>query len=55
MPNSTPSLTAQSQAESNTQKHVVVVGAGPVGMMSALKLSQAGIPVTIIEKVKPPD
>jgi 2-polyprenyl-6-methoxyphenol hydroxylase-like FAD-dependent oxidoreductase len=32
-------------------KHVVVVGAGPVGMMSAVKLSRAGIPVTVIEKV----
>jgi 2-polyprenyl-6-methoxyphenol hydroxylase-like FAD-dependent oxidoreductase len=35
-----------------TDKHVVVVGAGPVGMLSALKLSKAGIPVTVIEKVK---
>jgi 2-polyprenyl-6-methoxyphenol hydroxylase-like FAD-dependent oxidoreductase len=47
----TLSSTAQPQEESNAQKHVVVVGAGPVGMMSALKLSQAGIHVTIIEKV----
>jgi len=41
-------LKAQSSA-----KHVVVVGAGPVGMMCALKLSLAGLPVTVIEKVIP--
>ena len=31
--------------------HVVIVGAGPVGMMCASKLSNAGIKVTVFEKV----
>lgn len=30
---------------------VLIVGAGPVGMMCASKLSRAGIRVTVIEKV----
>ncbi len=31
--------------------HVVIIGAGPVGMMCAAKLSHAGIKVTVYEKV----
>ena len=31
--------------------HVVIIGAGPVGMMCASKLSNAGIKVTVFEKV----
>jgi len=30
---------------------VLVVGAGPVGLFTALKLCRANLPVTVIEKV----
>jgi hypothetical protein len=32
---------------------VLIVGAGPVGLFTALKLCRAGLPVTVIEKVYP--
>jgi 3-(3-hydroxy-phenyl)propionate hydroxylase len=35
---------------SNKEKRVLIAGAGPVGLIAALKLSQAGIPVTVFEK-----
>jgi len=35
---------------SKTNKKVVIAGAGPVGLIAALRLSQAGIPVTLYEK-----
>jgi threonine dehydrogenase-like Zn-dependent dehydrogenase len=40
----------------NTQNDnvgVLIVGAGPVGLFTALKLCRAGLPVTVIEKVYP--
>ena len=33
-----------------TPKRVLIAGAGPVGLIAALRLSQAGIPVTVFEK-----
>lgn len=30
---------------------MLVVGAGPVGLFTALKLSRANLPVTVVEKV----
>lgn len=35
---------------SNPERRILIVGAGPVGMVAALRLSQAGIPVTLFEK-----
>ena len=35
---------------SKDKQRVLIAGAGPVGLIAALKLSQAGIPVTILEK-----
>lgn len=35
---------------SRTKKRVVIAGAGPVGLIAALRLSQAGIPVALYEK-----
>ena len=32
------------------KERVLIAGAGPVGLIAALKLSQAGIPVTVVEK-----
>ena len=40
-----------SQKSSMYNPTVLIVGAGPVGMMCASKLSSAGISVTVIEKV----
>ena len=34
----------------NTPERVLIAGAGPVGLISALRLSQAGIPVIVLEK-----
>lgn len=34
----------------NTSERILIAGAGPVGLIAALKLSQAGIPVTVFEK-----
>jgi 3-(3-hydroxy-phenyl)propionate hydroxylase len=34
----------------DSKENVLIVGAGPVGLIAALRLSQAGIPVTIFEK-----
>jgi 3-(3-hydroxy-phenyl)propionate hydroxylase len=34
----------------NTPERILIAGAGPVGLISALRLSQAGIPVTLFEK-----
>ena len=35
---------------SKKSERVLIAGAGPVGLIAALKLSQAGIPVTVFEK-----
>lgn len=35
---------------SNPEGRILIVGAGPVGLVAALRLSQAGIPVTLFEK-----
>jgi 3-(3-hydroxy-phenyl)propionate hydroxylase len=32
------------------RNNVIIVGGGPVGLVAALKLAQAGIPVTVLEK-----
>lgn len=37
-------------SESSNKKHVVVLGAGPAGLMSAWELMDAGYQVTIIER-----
>lgn len=37
------------------EDRVIVVGAGPVGLMLTLKLIQNGIPVTLIEKFTNPN
>ena len=34
----------------NSNERILIAGAGPVGLIAALKLSQAGIPVTVYEK-----
>ncbi|TCN56036.1 3-(3-hydroxy-phenyl)propionate hydroxylase [Rhodococcus sp. SMB37] len=44
-----PAATFESMTPSDETLPVVVVGAGPVGMATALGLAQRGIPVTIIE------
>lgn len=33
-----------------SKNKILIVGAGPVGLIAALKLSQSGVPVTILEK-----
>ncbi|KAE8382503.1 FAD/NAD(P)-binding domain-containing protein [Aspergillus bertholletiae] len=45
---STPA--SQPSANQQSPKQVIVVGAGPVGLMTALKLGTAGIAVQVIEK-----
>jgi len=40
--------------QKETQSRVVVVGAGPVGMVCALALNQRGIPVTVFEQEPAP-
>src|SRR5215831_6116270 len=40
--------------ESDKQKRVVVVGAGPVGMVCALALNRRGVPVTVFEQEPAP-
>ncbi|MEE2034940.1 FAD-dependent oxidoreductase, partial [Rhodococcus chondri] len=44
-----PASTFESMTPSDETLPVVIVGAGPVGMATALGLAQRGIPVTIIE------
>jgi 3-(3-hydroxy-phenyl)propionate hydroxylase len=44
-----PASTFESMTPSDETLPVVVVGAGPVGMATALGLAQRGIPVTVIE------
>ena len=44
-----PASTFESMTPSDDTLPVVVVGAGPVGMATALGLAQRGVPVTIIE------
>jgi 3-(3-hydroxy-phenyl)propionate hydroxylase len=39
---------------SKTQKPVIVVGAGPVGMVCALALNRRGVPVTVLEQEAAP-
>ena len=34
----------------SVEERVAIVGAGPVGLLSALGLAQAGIPVVVIER-----
>ncbi|KUL84860.1 hypothetical protein ZTR_08256 [Talaromyces verruculosus] len=41
---------SQPLAEENDSKGVIITGAGPVGLMIALKLGMAGISVNVIEK-----
>ncbi|MGA0178792.1 MAG: FAD-dependent oxidoreductase, partial [Burkholderiaceae bacterium] len=33
-----------------SSKRVLVIGAGPVGLVAAIDLAQRGIPVTVIER-----
>lgn len=35
-------------------EHVLIAGAGPVGLIGALKLARAGVPVTVIESLQQP-
>ena len=37
-----------------TTKPVLIVGAGPTGMMAAIELNRFGIPVRLIDKLMPP-
>jgi 3-(3-hydroxy-phenyl)propionate hydroxylase len=41
-------------AESGTRTRVVIVGAGPVGMVCALALNKRGVPVTVLEQEPAP-
>src|SRR5215467_11527327 len=41
-------------AGSESQQRVVIVGAGPVGMVCALALNRRGVPVTVFEKEPAP-
>ena len=36
--------------KSSSRGRVLIVGAGPVGMIAALSLNKRGIPVTVIEQ-----
>ena len=40
--------------EQKTNSRVVIVGAGPVGMVCALALNQRGVPVTVFEQEPAP-
>lgn len=40
---------------SDNSRHVIIVGAGPVGLCLALALAQADIPVTVLESMGPDD
>mmetsp|Transcript_10929 Transcript_10929/g.18120 ORF Transcript_10929/g.18120 Transcript_10929/m.18120 type:complete len:446 (+) Transcript_10929:128-1465(+) len=44
------SASTPTTAAATTEPHVVIAGAGPAGLLSAILLSQAGISVTILEK-----
>ena len=35
-------------------KHVLVIGAGPAGMMAAIRAAENGVEVTLLEKMKKP-
>ena len=35
-------------------KHVLVIGAGPAGMMAAIRAAENGVEVTLLEKMKSP-
>ena len=41
-------------ANSNSNTRVVIVGAGPVGMVCALALNRRGVPVTVFEQEPAP-
>ena len=41
-------------AASKSNSRVVIVGAGPVGMVCALALNRSGIPVTVFEQEPAP-
>src|SRR5271154_4217538 len=41
-------------ARADTHRRVVVVGAGPVGMICALALNRHGVPVTVLEQETAP-
>lgn len=42
----------QTVSRNRTQKHVVIVGAGPGGLASAMLLARSGVRVTVVEKHK---
>src|SRR3974377_1676814 len=45
---------AEGATERDTARRVVVVGAGPVGMVCALALNRRGVPVTVLEQEPAP-
>ncbi|OGM47706.1 hypothetical protein ABOM_004305 [Aspergillus bombycis] len=47
---STSAPASQPSFDEQAVKKVIVVGAGPVGLMTAMKLAMAGIPVDVVEK-----
>lgn len=48
-----PQISSPSPVGADTRKRVVVIGAGPAGLFSALWLTEAGVPCTLLERGKP--
>src|SRR3974377_2458685 len=47
-------IMAEGSTKRDTARRVVVVGAGPVGMVCALALNRRGVPVTVVEQEPAP-
>ena len=50
MPPECHRLTVMSDRQHKHNNQVLIAGAGPVGLICALRLSQAGIPVVVFEQ-----